>query len=161
MPTKRKKGSHERQGSDLQDWLELSFGEQLLYKYFGVRGDEPFAEFCFLIFGPNDPGQTNGLRELWAEYREEIIRTRDELAPDLELWARRNSIDETLTARALRDDALSALCRCEVDQGAQQIERGTTRGTRVFRVERLARAHRGFQGTQSSNYRSRGRGKVG
>jgi len=86
---------HERNGGDLHEWLTLLFEEQLIYKYFGVRGDEPFADFCFLLYGPNPGQEINGLRELWTLHREEILQARDEMAPQLEVWAERFDHEQT------------------------------------------------------------------
>lgn len=87
MPTKRKRIARERQGSDLREWLEMLFGDELFYRYFGVKGDEPFAPICFLIYGPNHGAEIENLRQLWIQNREEILKARDELAPGVEIWA--------------------------------------------------------------------------
>jgi len=79
-----------RQGSDLREWLEMLFGDELFYRYFGCRGDEPYAKLCALIYyDPSHNRDTESLRELWVMHRDEILRVRDELAPGVELWAER------------------------------------------------------------------------
>ena len=85
MPTKRKKIMRAMNGGDVQEWLTMLFQRKAV-KYF-YNGDEPWASFCILIYGTQPlsltPEEVEELRNLWLKYREEILRAREEYAPDL------------------------------------------------------------------------------